>query len=101
MSAFHERCRYITAELNRFNQSVDLKHYKFLLDQFDDEQKEKLFGYDPNKEIDLSDEVAAAADGLINTAALKKVAGASDWWFKMTDPIADLATDQHKAVVPQ
>ena len=93
MSAFHERCRYIAAELNRFNQSVDLKHYKFLLDQFDDEQKEKLFGYDPNKEVDLSDEVAAVADGLINTAALKKNAAASDLWFKMTDPIADLATN--------
>jgi hypothetical protein len=94
MAGFHERCRYICAELNRFNQSVDLKHYKFLLDQFDDEQKEQLFGYDPNKEPNLSDEVAAVADGLINTAALKKNAGVSDFLLsKIQDPIGDIANN--------
>jgi hypothetical protein len=89
VSAFHERCRYIAAELEKFKNSVDMKHYKFLLDQFDDEQKEQLFGYDPTKEIQL-DETNQANDVVI-TAALKKRAGLSDWWFKMTDPLADVA----------
>src|ERR1700722_296715 len=53
LSAFHERGRYIAAELEKFIKSVDLKHYEFLLDQFDDEQKKDLFGYDPNSEINL------------------------------------------------
>lgn len=89
ISAFHERCRYISAELQKFISSVDMKHYKFLLDQFDDEQKEQLFGYDPNKEIKFDEE--NAADDKVVTASLRKEAGLSDWWFKMTDPIADVA----------
>src|SRR5258706_11646075 len=79
-SAFHERCRTIASMLEKFKSSVNLKHYKFLLDQFDDEQKEQLFGYDPNKKL--------AAD---TSSALIKDAGLSDWWFKITDPVADLA----------
>jgi hypothetical protein len=90
LSAFHERCRYIAAELNKFIQSVDLKHYKFLLDQFDDEQKEQLFGYDPNKELNIDGDTASVDDVII-TASLKKRAGISDWWFSMTDPLADVA----------
>lgn len=90
MSAFHERCRWIAHELKRFIDSVDLKHYKFLLDQFDDEQKEQLFGYDPNYEIKQDDEMFAA-DSKVITASLKKQAGLSDWWFKATDPIEDAA----------
>src|ERR1700722_19099066 len=39
LSAFHERARYVASELERFIKGVDLKHYQFLLDQFDDEQK--------------------------------------------------------------
>src|SRR5271166_2280498 len=50
-STFHERCRNIAHELEQVRDSVNLKHYKFLLDQFDDEYKEKLFGYDPNKPL--------------------------------------------------
>jgi hypothetical protein len=88
MSAFHEKCRYISAELNRFIKTVDLKHYKFLLDQFDDEQKEQLFGYDPEKKLNL-DENNIDDLGLV----LDKQAGVSDWWFKSTDPLADLAGD--------
>jgi len=92
LSAFHERARYVASELERFIKGVDLKHYQFLLDQFDDEQKEQLFGYDPNAELKLGDE--ALVDDLPEMtveAALKKQAGLSDWWFKITDPIADLA----------
>lgn len=90
IASFHERCRFISAELQKFIKGVNLKHYKFLLDQFDDEQKQKLFGYDPDKEISLEEESAAVDDRVI-TAALKKQAGLSDWWFGMTDPIGDLA----------
>jgi len=90
MSAFHERCRWIAHELQKFISGVDLKHYKFLLDQFDDEQKQQLFGYDPNYEIKPDDEMSAADAKVVN-AALKKRAGLSDWWFKVTDPIEDAA----------
>jgi hypothetical protein len=90
ISAFHERCRFISAELQKFIKGVNLKHYKFLLDQFDDEQKQALFGYDPNKEINLEEESQAVDDRVI-IAALKRYAGLSDWWFKITDPIGDLA----------
>lgn len=90
ISAFHEKCRYVVALLDKFIKGVDLKHYKFLLDQFDDEQKEQLFGYDPNKSINVEEDTAPVSDHIV-TAALTKQAGVSDWWFKMTDPIADLA----------
>jgi hypothetical protein len=96
ISVFHERCRWIAAELKKFIGSVDMKHYKFLLDQFDDEQKEKLFGYDPNKEIEIKDEDTgdvSLVDDKIITAALKKQAGPSDWWFNQIEssPLDDMA----------
>lgn len=92
LSAFHERARYIAAELERFIKGVDLKHYQFLLDQFDDEQKEQLFGYNPTAELNLDEGSADDIPSLMSVeAALKKQAGLSDWWFKITDPIADLA----------
>src|SRR5258708_6824859 len=97
MSAFHERCRYIAAELERFRNSIDMKHYKMLLDQFDDEQKEQLFGYDPVKDIKLEEAPKEDADDGIVIASLQKQAGLSDWWFKITDPLADVVhnlTDQ-------
>lgn len=90
ISAFHERCRWISVELDRFIKSVDMKHYKFLLDQFDDEEKEKLFGYNPNSEIKSDDEVSFVDDKII-TAALQKQAGISDWWHKVVDPLEDVA----------
>lgn len=90
ISAFHEKGRFVSSILKKFIDGVDMKHYKFLLDQFDDEQKEQLFGYDPNKELEIEDDVAPVSDQVI-TAALEKQAGLSDWWFKMTDPLADLA----------
>lgn len=93
ISAFHERCRWISANLKKFISSVDMKHYKFLLDQFDDEQKEQLFGYDPNKELEVNEEDAgdvSLSDDRIVTA-LAKQAGLSDWWFNSTSPIADVA----------
>jgi hypothetical protein len=89
IATFHERCRYIAAELNRFSKSVNMKHYKFLLDQFDDQQKQELFGYDPSKEIELED--YSSANDIAITASLQKSAGVVDWYHKMTDPIADLA----------
>jgi len=91
LSAFHERCRYIAANLEKFIKSVDLKHYEFLLDQFDDEQKEQLFGYDPSSELKSDEGDVNDISNVVVTAALKKQAGLSDWWFKMTDPIGDLA----------
>ena len=42
MSAFHERCRYIAAELENFVKNIDLDTYEILLNQFDDEQKERI-----------------------------------------------------------
>lgn len=85
ISAFHEKCRIISAELQKFINSVDLKHYKFLLDQFDDEQKQQLFGYNPEQEIKLEDEETAFVDD----AVLEKNAA----WFNSTDPLADLASN--------
>ena len=90
LSAFHEKCRFVSAELQKFINSIDMKHYKFLLNQFDDEQKEMLFGYDPSKEINLEEN---AADDIIATASIKKLAGVKDWWFSITDPIGDLASN--------
>jgi hypothetical protein len=76
-STFHERCRIIAAHLKRFEESINLKHYQFILDQFDDEQKKELFGYDPNKELSLSD--AGDVNDVVITAALKKDAGLAGW----------------------
>lgn len=83
MSAFHERCRYIAAELENFVKNIDLDSYEILLNQFDDEQKERIFGYDPNKSLNLND-VSFAKD-LEILAALEKKAGLSDWWHNLTD----------------
>jgi hypothetical protein len=83
MSAFHERCRYIAAELDRFVKNIDMDSYDLLLNQFDDEQKERIFGYDPNKELNLN-EVSFAKDMEIY-ASLEKKAGISDWWHNLTN----------------
>jgi hypothetical protein len=90
IAGFHERCRYIAAELNKFSKSINMKHYQFLLDQFDDEQKQELFGYDPSKEISLDDE-SSVNDMPAVIASLQKSAGPVDWYHKVRDPIADLA----------
>lgn len=90
IAGFHERCRYIAAFLNKFSASIDMKHYKFLLDQFDDEQKQQLFGYDPSVEINVDEDESPVVNAEMSSA-LKKVAGVVDWYHKMTDPIADLA----------
>jgi hypothetical protein len=84
MSAFHERCRYIAGMFENLIKTIDFKHYKFLLDQLDEEQKQQLFGYNPTAELNLVVDAKTKA-------ALKKVAGVSDWWFKLTDPLADVA----------
>jgi hypothetical protein len=97
IAAFHERCRYIAAILDKFKDSIDMKHYKFLLDQFDDEQKQQLFGYDPTKEIKLEEDNASVNDADIQnviTAALKKDAGAIDWLtMNIADPISDVVNN--------
>jgi hypothetical protein len=87
MAAFHERCRYLVAELERFKKSVNLKHYQFLLDQFDDTSKEQLFGYNPDAELKLDE---GAVDDLTATAGLK------DMWFKFTDPLEDTISNLTK-----
>jgi hypothetical protein len=89
LSSFHERARYIAAELERFRNTVDLKNFKVLLDQFDDDQKEQLFGYNPTRELQLED-LQEANDNIEVSASLKKQAGLSDWWFKITDPLSDV-----------
>jgi uncharacterized coiled-coil DUF342 family protein len=83
MSAFHEKCRYIAAELDRFIKNVDMDSYEVLLGQFDDEQKERIFGYDPNKELNLN-EVSFVNDMEV-MASLQKQAGLSDWWHNLTN----------------
>jgi hypothetical protein len=89
ISAFHEKCRIISAELQKFIGGVDLKHYKFLLDQFDDEQKQQLFGYNPEQEIKLEDGEVSNVDDKMIMASLEKQAA----WFNSTDPLADLANN--------
>jgi hypothetical protein len=83
MSAFHEKCRYIAAELDKFIKNVDMDSYEVLLGQFDDEQKERIFGYDPNKELNLN-EVSFVNDMEV-IASLQKQAGLSDWWHNLTN----------------
>jgi len=83
MSAFHEKCRYIAAELDRFIKNIDMDSYEVLLGQFDDEQKERIFGYDPNKELNLN-EVSFVNDMEV-MASLEKQAGLSDWWHNLTN----------------
>lgn len=88
-SAFHEKCRYVAAKLEKLKSTINLKHYKFLLDQFDDEHKEQLFGYDPNKKITAN--IRTLRENELIKLAIKKDAGLSDWWFSVTDPIGDMA----------
>jgi hypothetical protein len=89
MTQFHEACRLIAAKLSKFLSSVELKHYKVLLDNLPESAKEKLFSYDPNKKIDLDEgEVKATAAAI--EAALIKEAGVRDWWFEMTSPVEDI-----------
>lgn len=76
VSAFHERVRFIAAKMERFNSSVDLRHYSYLLDQLPEQEKEKLFSYDPSKKITLD---AEAAD---YSFALTKQAAFTDWFFQ-------------------
>jgi len=83
MSSFHEKCRYIAAELDKFIKNVDMDSFSVLLDQFDDEQKERIFGYDPNKELNLN-EVSFVNDMEV-MASFKKQAGLSDWWHNLTN----------------
>jgi hypothetical protein len=78
MTTFHNQCRYIVAELARFEKSVNLKHYQFLLDQFDESDKEKLFGYNPNAEVQLD-----VDDDMVSTAGIK------DMWHSIRDPLED------------
>jgi hypothetical protein len=92
MSAFHEKCRYIAFELDKLIKSLNTKHFKMLLELSDEGQKEQLFGYNPNKEIQEEQEQLFVDDKIISEA-LQKKAGASDWWFKMTDPIGDMAAN--------
>src|SRR5665213_2985952 len=47
LSTFHESARAIAFALDRFKDSVNLNHYKFLLDQIDPENRDKLLQYDP------------------------------------------------------
>lgn len=77
IAAFHERCRVIAAKLERFQKSVDLRHYSYLLEQLPDSEKKKLFDYNPNAEIKLKD--AEATD---YSDILIKQAGLTDWLFQ-------------------
>jgi len=83
MSMFHERCRYIAAELERFISAIDKDSYEVLLNQFDEEQKERIFGYDPNKAVNLNE--VSFADDLEVLASLEKKAGLADWWHNLTN----------------
>ena len=47
LSDFHESARSIAFALDKFKDGVNLEHYKFLLDQMDSTNKEKLFNYNP------------------------------------------------------
>lgn len=82
IGAFHERCRYIAAELEKLKRNVNLKHYEFILDQFDDTAKEQLFSYNPNEPL--------KTETAVLPMFLQKQAGLSDWWYKIKDPIADI-----------
>jgi hypothetical protein len=86
ISAFHERCRQIAFDLEQCKSKVNLKHYKFILDQFDDEYKEKLFGYDPEKS--LTQEPLSTAEARAISDSLKKIASLSDF---LSLPMSDMA----------
>jgi hypothetical protein len=79
ISSFHERVRRIAAELQHFNSTVDLRHYSFLLQQMSDEDKHKLFQYNPSADIKLAD--LTASNSAIKKALIKQ-AGLSDWWMQ-------------------
>jgi hypothetical protein len=80
VSEFHRRVRHIAYILGKFAKSVDIKHYKYLLDNFDSSNKDLLFGYDPNAELK---EACEHFDLLI------KEAGALDWIKDKADVISD------------
>jgi hypothetical protein len=83
MAMFHERARYIAAELARFVSSVDKEGYKVLLDHFDKGQKERIFRYNPKGELDLSKPLLV--DDMEIFASIEKDAGIADWWSNLTD----------------
>ena len=85
MSAVHERCRMIAAKMEKFNSSVDLRHYEFLLEQLPDDKKEQLFKYDPSKKIELDNKEAADYSNILVKQAAS-IRGFTDWWKTLRGP---------------
>lgn len=65
IAEFHRRVRHATVQLGNFIKSVDVKHFNYLLDQFDSSNKEQLLSYDPTAEIK---EAAEIFEGLTKEA---------------------------------
>jgi hypothetical protein len=87
IAAFHERCRLMAFALEQCQSKVDLKHFQFLLDQFDDEYKERLFGYNPERSLKEEEPLSYAQANEISKALIKN-AGLSDF---LSLPISDMA----------
>lgn len=51
IAEFHRRVRQVVHILERFTKTVNIKHFKYLLDQFDGASREHLFSYNPNSEL--------------------------------------------------
>lgn len=70
ISEFHRRVRQVSTILSKFNEGVQIKHHNFLLENFDEPNREALFGYDPNAEL---------KEACIDFDTLLKEAGPLDW----------------------
>lgn len=84
VAAFHQRLRQAIYLLDKFVKNTEVTHYNYLLNQFNERNKEQLFGYDPNEEIKEACQVFAQ---------LSKEAGAYDWLKDKYHNISDLLSD--------
>jgi hypothetical protein len=84
LTEFHKKCRYIAADLGTFIKSIDTKNFKVLLDQFDEEQKKQLFGYNPDEEL-------SPDQGSVNDVQIETQAG-------LLDVVHNLTTERGKAM---
>lgn len=82
LSEFHKRTRQIASEFEHLRINIDEKQYRALLEQYDDDQKEQLFGYDPKHKIEPLKEEEEVDDGLSSEA--------SDWWFDLSNSTEDV-----------
>lgn len=90
ITGFHARIRTIAHILDTFYKDIEIGHYKYFLNDFDEPQKEELFKYDPNAEIKSACE---------EFDAILKEAGAYDWIKDKMLSGKDIVTDTASNII--